>query len=353
MSARRHQLLTRFCVAAAVLCFLLAFLLPDFHWHSVTSGGPDYRPQHGPVVTFTLIDELRAWHDRPSGGFPALDFAARPGLALAAVATVLAALRLRRLAVAAAAIAAICWVVRWLLCANHGFGAGYYSFVLALAALSTVAVLTRRPIGRRGQITGWIAGGALATILLAVLIAQPLVTGAANPSVYPPQATSPYRLPFRGGLTRWCCQGNNGIVSHHGWQRYAYDFTMPVGSDVIAARGGVTNDGHGNWNNEIGVRHDDGTVANYLHLIRGGSYVRVGQRVEQGDLLGASGDVGVSAAPHLHFIVFGPAGKGGRVGLPVSFADVPGDGIPRECRRYTSGNRAATTWAEETRVANP
>jgi murein DD-endopeptidase MepM/ murein hydrolase activator NlpD len=163
-------------------------------------------------------------------------------------------------------------------------------------------------------------------------------------SKYPPRAASPYRLPFRVGLIRWCCQGNDGVVSHFAWQRYAYDFAMPVGSDVIAARGGVVevvsvaHDGHGNWNNEIGVRHDDGTFAYYLHLIRGGSYVRVGQRVEQGDLLAASGDVGVSAAPHLHFVVYGKNDTGAFVGLPVTFADVPGDGIPREFHRYTSGN---------------
>ena len=347
MSPGRRQLLFRFFAAASALCFLLASVLTDVRWHSITSDGPDAQPRHGPLVTFTLVDELRAWHDRPYGGFPALDFAARPGVALAVVAAALAVLRLRRLAVAAAGAAAVCWALRFLLCANHGFGPGYYAFFPALATLSTVSLLTRRPLGRRGRVAGWLAGGTLGVVLLSVLIAHPFVTGPADVSKYPPPAASQYRLPFRGGLTRWCCQGNEGVVSHNGWQRYAYDFAMPVGSDVIAARGGVvklvsvSNDGHGYWNNEIAVRHDDGTEGYYLHLIRGGSYVSVGQRVEQGDLLAASGDVGVSAAPHLHFIVFGPAGKGMMTGLPVTFADVPGDGIPREFRRYTSGNRPA------------
>lgn len=348
MPARRHQLLPRLFAAASALFFLAAVLLTDFRWNSVTSDGPDARPQHGPVVTFTLVHEIRAWHDRPNGGFPALDFAARPALSMAVVAALLATGRNRRLAVAAATLSAACWLLRWVVCANHGFGAGYYAFLVGLAALSIAALLTRRPLGRRGRVTGWVAGGAVAALLLAVLIALALITGPADPSTYPPRATSPYLLPFRGGLTRWCCQGNNGVVSHHGWQRYAYDFTMPVGSDVIAARGGVveavsvTHDGHGNWNNEIIVRHDgnDGTRAVYLHLIRGGSYVRAGQHVEQGDLLAASGDVGISAAPHLHFYVYSRSAAGEIAYHPVTFADVPGDGIPREMRRYTSGNRA-------------
>ena len=54
------------------------------------------------------------------------------------------------------------------------------------------------------------------------------------------------------------------------------------------------------------------------------------QRVEQGDLLGASGDVGNSSGPHLHFIVMKRDGKGPREAIRVTFADVPGDGIPLE-----------------------
>ncbi|MBI3823878.1 MAG: M23 family peptidase, partial [Planctomycetes bacterium] len=36
-----------------------------------------------------------------------------------------------------------------------------------------------------------------------------------------------------------CGQSNRGVVSHRGFEQYAYDFTMPVGAEVCAARGGL------------------------------------------------------------------------------------------------------------------
>src|SRR5262245_6214933 len=116
---------------------------------------------------------------------------------------------------------------------------------------------------------------------------------------------------------------------------------MPVGSDVCAARAGlvthveVAHDGHGvdAPNNLITVSHEDGTFAWYLHLRQGGSYVQPGQYVRQGERLAASGNVGLSMLPHLHFRVTDAAGRL----LPVTFADVGADrGIPRMFKRYTS-----------------
>src|SRR4051812_22611402 len=108
---RSCQHVARICAAAWAVFFLAAFLLTDFRWDSVTSAGPEAGPQHGPVMTFTLIDEIRAWHDRPYGGFPALDFAARATLSMAVVAALLAAVGLRRLAVATATLSAVSWLL--------------------------------------------------------------------------------------------------------------------------------------------------------------------------------------------------------------------------------------------------
>jgi murein DD-endopeptidase MepM/ murein hydrolase activator NlpD len=120
---------------------------------------------------------------------------------------------------------------------------------------------------------------------------------------------------------------------------------MPVGSDVCAARGGtvvyvdVEHDGNGRHadNNLIKVDHGDGTFGWYLHLRRGGSYLKPGQKIKQGDVIAASGNVGMSLLPHLHFNV---TDQEYRL-LPVTFADVESDGgIPRMFKRYTSGNSA-------------
>ena len=168
-------------------------------------------------------------------------------------------------------------------------------------------------------------------------------TGPRNLALYPPADQSQYRLPWPKGKTYFCVQGNRWPFTHRGWQEFAYDFDMPSGSDVCAARSGtvnkviVENDGNGRYasNNLVNIRHNDETFAWYLHLKQGGSYVRVGDRVEQGQRIAASGNVGHSQEPHLHFHVTDREGKL----LRVTFADVTGDaGIPRMFKWYTSGN---------------
>ena len=187
-------------------------------------------------------------------------------------------------------------------------------------------------------------------IVLAILglltAAYFLFTGPRHPADYPPRADSPYRLPWPAGRTWFCGQSNRGIVSHRGWEEFAYDFNMPVGSTVCAARAGevvrvVTgHDGHGlhRPNNLVAIDHGDGTVGWYLHLQKGGSLVQLGERVAQGQPIARSGHVGRSLAPHLHFQVTDRARTST---LPISFSDVPRQrGVPRMLFFYTSGNTA-------------
>jgi len=55
--------------------------------------------------------------------------------------------------------------------------------------------------------------------------------------------------------------------------------------------------------NYVAVRHAPGLYSRYYHLAKKSVRVRVGQRVEAGQLLGRSGNTGFSSAPHLHFDV--------------------------------------------------
>jgi murein DD-endopeptidase MepM/ murein hydrolase activator NlpD len=87
------------------------------------------------------------------------------------------------------------------------------------------------------------------------------------------------------------------------------------------------------FNNEILINHGDGTWGRYLHLKQDGAKVRVGQQVKQGEPIAASGNVGRSMLPHVHFEVVNTADKT----LPITFADVPGNGIPLMFHRYTKG----------------
>jgi murein DD-endopeptidase MepM/ murein hydrolase activator NlpD len=53
--------------------------------------------------------------------------------------------------------------------------------------------------------------------------------------------------------------------------------------------------------NEVIIRHDDGTAAVYTHLMKDSVTVNEGDRVRCGQLIGRVGSAGSSSHPHLHF----------------------------------------------------
>ena len=180
--------------------------------------------------------------------------------------------------------------------------------------------------------------------LLHILLAlAPSLTGPVDLRSYPPPEDSPYILPWDPGVVRLCVQGNRGIVSHHpGTSAYAWDFAMPEGANIRAARAGtvitVTDSHEGNGrrapNNRVVIDHGDGTRASYLHLRKGGARVAVGQKVARGDILAENGNVGRSLLPHLHFHVTRDGAT-----IPVSFRDASVThhrGIPRMGGLYRS-----------------
>ncbi|HNZ48486.1 MAG TPA: M23 family metallopeptidase [Candidatus Hydrogenedentes bacterium] len=188
------------------------------------------------------------------------------------------------------------------------------------------------------------AGGCLVFIVIPLVIFAIYWANREDDVVFPDPENSPYCLPWEAGKSYWCIQGVGGIVSHHGSSRYAYDFYMPEGTEVRAAREGKvvkvvqehTDHGYKKPNNLVAIEHSDGTWAYYGHIQQQGSKVAVGDKVKQGQAIALSGHVGHSLVPHLHFQVMD--GKT-RTTLPASFADVTRDGgVPRMFRRYTSRN---------------
>ncbi len=122
-------------------------------------------------------------------------------------------------------------------------------------------------------------------------------------------------LPFEAGTGGPVTQGPDGGFSHTGAQRFAWDFAVPVGTDVVAAADGIvalTADGSDAFGedpsfrdlaNRVVIDHGAGLFTAYVHLDAGGVLVAPGERVAAGDLLGWTGLSGQLTGPHLHFHV--------------------------------------------------
>jgi murein DD-endopeptidase MepM/ murein hydrolase activator NlpD len=146
------------------------------------------------------------------------------------------------------------------------------------------------------------------------------------------RAESHYCLPYAEGVTMtvnnsWSTEG-----AHRG--RFAYDFAMPFGSEITAARAGAVTetrtqyrdeDMTGGHENGVYILHDDGTMAAYLHMRDGGVLVEVGDHVETGQVIGEVGTSGTSPHnPHLHFEVWEGQGVQWYQSLPVNFRNAQG-----------------------------
>lgn len=82
------------------------------------------------------------------------------------------------------------------------------------------------------------------------------------------------------------------------------DFTAPTGTDVYATGNGTiaeVNSSQRGLGKHIIIDHGFGYCTVYAHL--NDFNVKVGQKVERGDIIGYVGNTGMSVAPHLHYEV--------------------------------------------------
>lgn len=140
-----------------------------------------------------------------------------------------------------------------------------------------------------------------------------------------------YSLPFSRGESFLVSQAFGGGFSHIGAEKFAIDWNMPEGTPIRAARAGVVvgtrQDSRSggpdrkfeNDANYILIQHSDQTIANYAHLMPAGVRVKIGQRVETGEMIGYSGNTGFSSGPHLHLSVFKANDGRTRESIPIRF----------------------------------
>ncbi|MCR5249606.1 MAG: M23 family metallopeptidase [Lachnospiraceae bacterium] len=98
------------------------------------------------------------------------------------------------------------------------------------------------------------------------------------------------------GFGRRQSPGGIGSSNHQG-----IDIATPTGTSIWASSGGTV--GYAGWSGGYGylvtINHPDGWQTRYAHLSK--IYVSVGQYVNQGQVIAASGSTGNSTGPHLHF----------------------------------------------------
>lgn len=99
--------------------------------------------------------------------------------------------------------------------------------------------------------------------------------------------------PVVGGTRTQGVHGRNGV-----------DIAAPTGTSVRASAGGKvilakTGSWNGGYGNYIVMQHPNGTQTLYAHL--SAIFVSQGQSVDQGAIIGAVGNTGLSTGSHLHF----------------------------------------------------
>jgi len=133
------------------------------------------------------------------------------------------------------------------------------------------------------------------------------------------------------------------LVANGGWRHGAHagmDIGLPVGTPLLAAADGKVLRAVGTNSSDAGIhvdlQHTSGAISRYLHMSQ--LAVSPGQSVAKGQLLGLSGNTGLSSGPHLHFEIRVPAYLlpiiGATAGEPAGswnhFLPSIGVGIPTE-----------------------
>ncbi|SDD36830.1 Murein DD-endopeptidase MepM and murein hydrolase activator NlpD, contain LysM domain [Algoriphagus faecimaris] len=122
-------------------------------------------------------------------------------------------------------------------------------------------------------------------------------------------------FPFPTNKEYSVIQGNDTDYTHDtDWSRYAVDFDMSEGDTITSASNGYVVGvieeyqfgGIGElwkpFSNYITIYEpESGVFIQYVHLMKNGSLVEVGDQVKVGQAIALSGNTGQSNRPHLHF----------------------------------------------------
>ncbi len=143
-----------------------------------------------------------------------------------------------------------------------------------------------------------------ALLLAAILVLPACATG--RPRVQEPSASVPAGWPLTAQYRLISSDFGARSASNGGGQRIhqGIDIPAPKGTPVHATASGgcvVSGRNRGGYGEVIVLEHDGGYQTLYAHLSR--RVVRVGQRVERGEIVGHVGSTGRATGNHLHYEV--------------------------------------------------
>lgn len=142
------------------------------------------------------------------------------------------------------------------------------------------------------------------------------------------------KFPFPDDKQYRVLQGNNTNFTHNtDWSRYAIDFDLNTNDIITSASDGyvvgvIDNyefGGEGpewkSYANYITVYEpESGMFIQYVHLVKNGSMVQIGDKIEAGQPIARSGNTGQSTVEHLHFNVLVPENsENGLRSVPIMF----------------------------------
>jgi murein DD-endopeptidase MepM/ murein hydrolase activator NlpD len=112
---------------------------------------------------------------------------------------------------------------------------------------------------------------------------------------------------------------------HHG-----VDYAAPTGTPVRAIANGTVihkrySGGAGNY---IKLKHSNSYKSGYMHLSRYAKGLRMGKRVQQGDIIGYVGATGTATGPHLDFRIW----HGGKALNPLKLKNAKGPDIAKRLK---------------------
>ncbi len=160
-----------------------------------------------------------------------------------------------------------------------------------------------------------------------------------------------YSFPL-DGESFLCTQSCGGLFTHFYAQTYhAIDLECAVGTPCLAIAAGIIvsirqehnvsgidTENLFHWNSLV-MKTDAGRIVEYVHIKQGSCLVNVGDRVQRGDKLCLSGDVGFCPRPHLH-IQMHDSDDAAAPTIAFSFTAPTGETfVPKAGNRYSAIGR--------------